>query len=167
MIQLYAQPRCLLAKCSGAVCTNVASQITPVQKQVSGAVPAAPRAPSVPMLRPLATHCDSRAFCGKPARLGRTGHRRRDRTPFPAPLVANLLDKYDLDADEALIKPQLGLLRKAVKQSTYGVVARVCDRVVGFMGLVVYRGNAWTRHAGFDYEAQGTPLCTSAARSTA
>jgi hypothetical protein len=119
------------------------------------------------MLRPLATHCDSRAFCGKPARLGRTGHRRRDRTPFPAPLVANLLDKYDLDADEALIKPQLGLLRKAVKQSTYGVVARVCDRVVGFMGLVVYRGNAWTRHAGFDYEAQGTPLCTSAARSTA
>ena len=24
------------------------------------------------------------------------------------------------------------------------------------MGLVVYRGNAWTRHAGFDYEAQGT-----------
>ena len=50
----------------------------------------------------------------------------------------------------------LALLRKAVKQSTYGVVARIGDRVVGFNQFVVYRGNAWTHAAGFDYDAQGT-----------
>ena len=73
-----------------------------------------------------------------------------------APLVVNLQSKYDIDEDCDSITASLGLLRKTVKQSTYGVVARVGDRVVGFMELVVYRGNAWTRSAGFDYEAQGT-----------
>ena len=72
------------------------------------------------------------------------------------PLVANLQNKYGIDEDCDSIAASLGLIRKAVKQSTYGVVARVGDRVVGFMELVVYRGNAWTRSAGFDYEAQGT-----------
>jgi hypothetical protein len=38
----------------------------------------------------------------------------------------------------------------------YGVLARSGDRVVGFMELIVYRGNAWGSQAGFDYEAQGT-----------
>ena len=55
-----------------------------------------------------------------------------------------------------MITASLGLLRKAVKPSIYGVVARVGDRVVGFNELVVYRGYAWTNHVGFDYEAQGT-----------
>jgi predicted N-acyltransferase len=73
-----------------------------------------------------------------------------------APLIANLQNKYDTDADCDSITASLGLLRKALKQSIYGVVARVGDRVVGFNELVVYRGNAWTHHAGFDYEAQGT-----------
>jgi predicted N-acyltransferase len=73
-----------------------------------------------------------------------------------APLIVNLLNKYDIDDDCDSITGSLGVLRKALKQSTYGVVARVGDRVVGFMELIVYRGNAWARHAGFDYEAQGT-----------
>src|ERR1039458_9170616 len=73
-----------------------------------------------------------------------------------APLVVNLLNKYDIDEDCDSVTASLGLLRKAVKQSTYGVVARVGDRVVGFNELILYRGNAWTRHIGFDYEAQGT-----------
>ncbi len=72
------------------------------------------------------------------------------------PLVINLRNKYDIDTDRDSISASLGLLRKTLKQSTYGVVARVGDRVVGFMELIVYRGNAWTRHAGFDYEASGT-----------
>ena len=72
-----------------------------------------------------------------------------------APLIVNLQNKYDIDEDCDLITGSLGVLRKAVKQSTYGVVARVGDRVVGFMELIVYRGNAWTNHAGFDYEASG------------
>ena len=73
-----------------------------------------------------------------------------------APLLVNLYNKYDVDEDCDLITARLGILRKAVKQSIYGVVARVGDRVVGFMELIVYRGNAWARSAGFDYEAQGT-----------
>jgi hypothetical protein len=73
-----------------------------------------------------------------------------------APLVVNLHNKYDVDDDSDSVTRRLGLLRKAVKQSIYGVVARVGDRVVGFMELIVYRGNAWVNHAGFDYEAQGT-----------
>jgi predicted N-acyltransferase len=73
-----------------------------------------------------------------------------------APLLVNLYNKYNIDEDCDLITARLGILRKAVKQSTYGVVARVGDRVVGFMELIVYRGNAWGRSAGFDYDAQGT-----------
>ena len=73
-----------------------------------------------------------------------------------APLLVNLYNKYNIDEDCDLITARLGILRKALKQSTYGVVARVGDRVVGFNELVVYRGNAWTHHAGFDYDAQGT-----------
>jgi hypothetical protein len=73
-----------------------------------------------------------------------------------APLVVNLHNKYDVDDDSDSVTTRLGLFRKAVKQSIYGVVARVGDRVVGFMELIVYRGNAWVNHAGFDYEAQGT-----------
>jgi predicted N-acyltransferase len=73
-----------------------------------------------------------------------------------APLIVNLYNKYDTDTDCDLITASLGLLRKALKQSTYGVVARVGDRVIGFMELIVYRDNAWARSAGFDYEASGT-----------
>jgi len=73
-----------------------------------------------------------------------------------APLIVNLQNKYGIEANCDLIAARLGLLRKALKQSMYGVVARVGDRVVGFGELIVYRGNGWTRHAGFDYEAQGT-----------
>ena len=73
-----------------------------------------------------------------------------------APLLVNLYDKYDIDEGCDLMVARMGLLRKAVKQSTYGVVARTGDRVVGFMELIVYRGNAWGRSAGFDYDAQGT-----------
>ncbi len=73
-----------------------------------------------------------------------------------APLLVNLYNKYDNDEDGDSITARLGILRKADKQSTYGVVARVDDLVVGFMELIVYRGNAWGRTAGFDYEAQGT-----------
>jgi len=73
-----------------------------------------------------------------------------------APLLVNLYNRYDIAKDCDSVTARLGILRKAVKQSTYGVVARVGDCVVGFMELVVYRGNAWGRSAGFDYEAQGT-----------
>jgi len=73
-----------------------------------------------------------------------------------APLLVNLYNRYHIDKDCDSVIVRLGILRKAVKQSTYGVVARVGDCVVGFMELVVYRGNAWGRSAGFDYEAQGT-----------
>jgi hypothetical protein len=72
-----------------------------------------------------------------------------------APLVVNLYNKYDTDEDCDSVTASMGVLRKALKQS-YGVVARVGDRVVGFGELILYRGNAWTRSAGFDYEAQGT-----------
>jgi predicted N-acyltransferase len=72
-----------------------------------------------------------------------------------APLIVNLQNKYDIDEDCDSVTATLGLLCKAVKQSIYGVVARVGDRVVGFMELIVHRGNAWARHAGFDYEASG------------
>ncbi len=73
-----------------------------------------------------------------------------------APLIVNLENKYGIDDDCDSITASLGLLRKVVKQSMHSVVARVGDRVVGFNELVVYRGNAWTHHAGFDYDAQGT-----------
>ena len=72
-----------------------------------------------------------------------------------APLIVNLQNKYDIDEDCDSVTATLGLLCKAVKQSIYGVVARVGDRIVGFMELIVHRGNAWARHAGFDYEASG------------
>lgn len=73
-----------------------------------------------------------------------------------APLIVNLHNKYDIDDDCDSSIARLSVLRKAIKESTYGVVARVGDRVVGFMELLVHRGNAWASHAGFDYEAQGT-----------
>jgi predicted N-acyltransferase len=73
-----------------------------------------------------------------------------------APLIVNLYNKYNIDEDCDLITARLGILRKVLKPSIYGVVARVGDRVVGFNELIVYRGNAWTHHVGFDYEAQGT-----------
>ena len=73
-----------------------------------------------------------------------------------APLIVNLHKKYDVDDDCDSSTARLSVLRKALKGSTYGVVARVGDRVVGFMELIVYRGNAWGNHAGFDYEASGT-----------
>jgi len=72
-----------------------------------------------------------------------------------APLVVNLHNKYDIDDDCDTCIARLRFLRKAFKESTYGVVARAGDRVVGFMELIVHRGNAWANHAGFDYEAQG------------
>src|ERR1017187_781793 len=55
-----------------------------------------------------------------------------------APLLVNLHNKYDVDEDSDSVTARLGLFRKAVKQSIYGVVARVGDRVVGFMELIVY-----------------------------
>ena len=73
-----------------------------------------------------------------------------------APLLVNLYKKYEIDEGCDLITARLAVLRKAVKQSTYGVVARIGDRVVGFMELIVYRGNAWGRSAGFDYDLQGS-----------
>jgi predicted N-acyltransferase len=73
-----------------------------------------------------------------------------------APLIVNLQDKYDIDADCDSITASMRLLYKTLKESIYGVVARVDDRVIGFNELIVYRGNAWTHHVGFDYEAQGT-----------
>ena len=73
-----------------------------------------------------------------------------------APLIVNLRNKHDVDAGLATITARLGLLRRALKESMYGVLARSGDRVVGFMELIVYRGNAWGSQAGFDYEAQGT-----------
>jgi len=72
-----------------------------------------------------------------------------------APLVVNLLNKYGLHEEIDSITASMGLLRKAFKQAIYAVVARIDGRVVGFNELVVYRGNAWTHHVGFDYEAQG------------
>ena len=72
-----------------------------------------------------------------------------------SPLLVNLYHKYDIDEGCDLVAARLGILRKALKQSTFGVVARIGDRVVGFMELIVYRGNAWGRSAGFDYDAQG------------
>lgn len=39
------------------------------------------------------------------------------------PLIINLLNKYDIEADCDSITASLGLLHKAAKQSTYGVVA--------------------------------------------
>ena len=73
-----------------------------------------------------------------------------------APLIMNLYNRYDVDTDCETITASLGLLRKAVKQSTYAVVARIGDCVVGFNEFVVYRGNAWTHAIGFDYDALGT-----------
>ena len=73
-----------------------------------------------------------------------------------APLIVNLHKKYDVDDDSDSSTARLSVLRKALKGSTYGVVARVGDRVVGFAELIVYRGNAWGNHAGFDSEASGT-----------
>jgi predicted N-acyltransferase len=80
----------------------------------------------------------------------------RDLIRTVAPLVANLHNKYEIDDDCDACIARLRFLRKALKESTYGVVARAGDRVVGFMELIVHRGNAWANHAGFDYEAQGT-----------
>jgi hypothetical protein len=47
-----------------------------------------------------------------------------------APLIVNLQKKYDIDADSDSITASMRLLRKTLKDSIYGVVARVGDRVV-------------------------------------
>lgn len=70
-----------------------------------------------------------------------------------APIIVNQEHKHGIEEDSDAVTGALSLLRRALKQSTYGVVARIDDRVVGFMELVVYRGNAWGRYIGFDYEA--------------
>jgi len=104
-------PRCLLAKCSGAVCTNVGIANHARAEASVGSRPCCASRPVGSMLRPLATHCDSRAFCGKPARLDELVIGDGTELPSLRP-CRNLLDKYDLDADEALIKPQLAFSAK-------------------------------------------------------
>jgi hypothetical protein len=72
-----------------------------------------------------------------------------------ASLLANLNRRYGLkDDDGAVIS--LKLVHRRYKDDCYAVVARHCGRPVGFVDLVIYRGNAWCRQAGFDYDFQGT-----------
>jgi len=71
------------------------------------------------------------------------------------PLVANLHDKYGVVEAPDFVAARMRVHCRAFRGSVHGVVARVDGRAVGFMELVVYRGNGWARHAGFDYQAQG------------
>ena len=71
------------------------------------------------------------------------------------PLVVNLHDRYGVVEDPDFVAARMRVHCRAFKGSVYGVVARTGGRAVGFMELVVHRGNGWARHAGFDYQAQG------------
>ena len=71
------------------------------------------------------------------------------------PLIGNLNSRYGLDANESIARAGLSILRKFFRDGALAVVARSGDRPVGFVELVMYRGNAWAHQAGFDYEFQG------------
>ncbi len=72
------------------------------------------------------------------------------------PLIGNLNSRYGLDANESIARAGLSILRKFFRDDARAVVARCGDRPVGFVELVMHRGNAWAHQAGFDYEFQGT-----------
>jgi len=72
------------------------------------------------------------------------------------PLVSQLHAKHEVDVHGDEARNEFEVLRRIFKHDAMAVVARVGDRPVGFVELVLYRGNAWAHQAGFDYEFQGT-----------
>lgn len=72
------------------------------------------------------------------------------------PLITNLNNRYGIESGVDDARAELGMLRKLFKHDAYAVVARHGGQPVGYMDLIVYRNNAWTGQAGFDYEFQGT-----------
>lgn len=80
----------------------------------------------------------------------------RDLIASVLPLISQLHTKHSVGIQLDAARGELEMLRRIFKQDARAVVARVGDRPVGYVELVVYRGNAWAHQAGFDYEFQGS-----------
>jgi hypothetical protein len=72
------------------------------------------------------------------------------------PLIDNLNARYHVEMSQETVSAGLRVQRRYFKGNHYGVVARIADQIVGFMGLVIHQGSAWARQVGFDYQANGT-----------
>ena len=80
----------------------------------------------------------------------------RDLIDSVLPLITQLHAKHGVGIAPEETRAELEMVRRNFKQDAYAVVARVGDRPVGFVELVVHSGNAWAHQAGFDYEFQGS-----------
>jgi len=79
----------------------------------------------------------------------------RDLVAAVLPLITQLNEKHDLGIQSDDARGSLEMLRRSFGKDAYAVVARAGGRPVGFVELVLYRGNAWASQAGFDYGFQG------------